>query len=94
MEGSSYRNQSQPQVKGSPYLEQLDPNACKHELEQGGDNHDVADGSDGHKDTLDNVLGRENRESMEGCYPSLNRSFSHKSTPGSFYAWVPPDMRI
>lgn len=63
--GSSDGNQLQPWARGYPYLEQLDPNACKHELEQGGDDHDVADGSDGHKDTLDNVLG-EKRERMEG----------------------------
>lgn len=44
------------------YLEQLDPNASKHELEQGRDDHDVADGSDGHKDTLDHVLGQDQRE--------------------------------
>lgn len=43
----------------SLYLEQLDPDAGKHELEKGGDNHDVADCPDGHKDALDDVLGRE-----------------------------------
>lgn len=42
----------------SPYLEQLDPDAGKHELEKGGDDHDVANCPDGHKDALDDVLGR------------------------------------
>lgn len=45
----------------SPYLEQLYSDAGKHELEKGGDDHDVANGPDGHEDTLDHMLGREER---------------------------------
>lgn len=54
----SLRNPTPALGETHTYLEQLDPNACKHELEQGRDDHDVANGSDGHKDTLDHVLGR------------------------------------
>lgn len=37
-------------------LEQLHSNTGKHELQQSGDDHDVADCSDGHKHTLHHVL--------------------------------------
>lgn len=37
-------------------LEKLDSNAGKHEIQQHGDQHDVADGFDGHKHTLDHML--------------------------------------
>lgn len=40
----------------TPYLEELDPNAGEHKLEQAGHNQDVANGADGHKDALDHVL--------------------------------------
>lgn len=40
----------------SLYLKQLDPDAGKHELEKGGDDHDVANCPDGHEDTLDDML--------------------------------------
>lgn len=40
-----------------PHLEELDADAGEHELQQGGDNHDVADGADGHKHALYYVLG-------------------------------------
>lgn len=52
----------------SPYLEQLDPDAGEHELEKGGDDHDVADGPDGHEDALDHVLGRDSRGKAEERY--------------------------
>lgn len=39
-----------------PHLEELDPNAGEHELEQRGDDHNVPDGADGHEHTLYHVL--------------------------------------
>lgn len=48
------------------YLEQLDPDAGKHELQKGGDDHDVADRPDGHKNALNDVLRGESREGMKG----------------------------
>ena len=41
---------------GAADLEQLHSDAGEHELQQRGDDHDVADGPDGHKHTLDHVL--------------------------------------
>lgn len=38
------------------YLKELHSDTSKHELQQRGDNHDVANGPDGHKDTLDDML--------------------------------------
>lgn len=38
------------------YLEQLNANASKHELQQGGDNHDISNGADCYKHTLYHVL--------------------------------------
>lgn len=38
------------------YLEQLNANASKHELQQGGDNHDISNGADCNKHTLYHVL--------------------------------------
>ena len=40
------------------YLEELDPDAGEHELEERGDDHDVATRPDGHEDTLDHMLGK------------------------------------
>lgn len=40
----------------SLYLKELHSDTSKHELQQRGDNHDVANGPDGHKDTLDDML--------------------------------------
>lgn len=41
------------------HLEELDPDAGKDELQEGGDQHDVADGADGHEHALHHVLRRE-----------------------------------
>lgn len=51
------------------YLKQLNSNAGKHELQQSGDNHNVSDGSDGDKDTLDNMLQMEdrNKSNLQDC---------------------------
>lgn len=38
------------------YLEQLHTDAGKHELQECGDDEDVADGTDGHKHTLNHAL--------------------------------------
>lgn len=38
------------------HLEELHPNAGKHELQQGGDYHNVANGFDGHEHALDHML--------------------------------------
>lgn len=38
------------------YFEELHSNACKHELQESGDNEDVSNGADGHKHTLDHTL--------------------------------------
>lgn len=39
-----------------PHLEELHTNAGKHELQEGGDDHDVSNGPDGHEHTLHHVL--------------------------------------
>ena len=64
----SLRNPTPALGETHTYLEQLDPNACKHELIQDRDDHDVDNGSDGHKDTLDHLLGKEHTQRMGGCY--------------------------
>lgn len=38
------------------HLEELDPDAGEHELQQSRDDHDVSDRPDGHEHTLDHVL--------------------------------------
>lgn len=38
------------------YLEKLHSDTSEHKLQQGGDDHDVANGPDGHKYTLDHML--------------------------------------
>lgn len=51
------------------YLKQLNSNAGKHELQQSGDNHNVSDGSDGDKHTLDHMLQMEdrNKSNLQDC---------------------------
>lgn len=39
-----------------PHLEELDSDTGEHELQQRRDDHDVPDGPDGHKHTLDHML--------------------------------------
>lgn len=39
-----------------PYLEELHPDTGEHELEQRGDDNNVADGPDGHKHALHHML--------------------------------------
>lgn len=48
------------------YLEQLDPDAGKHELQESGDDHDVANRPDGHKNALNDVLWGDSKEGMKG----------------------------
>lgn len=53
------REESSPGASGGrrpAHLKELHPDAGEHELQQRGDDHDVADGSDGDKHALDNVL--------------------------------------
>lgn len=38
------------------YLEELDSDTSEHEIQQHGDQDDVADGFDGHEHALDHVL--------------------------------------
>lgn len=40
------------------HLEKLDSDACKHELQERGDQHDVPDGADSNKHALHHVLER------------------------------------
>ena len=40
----------------SPHLEELHTNAGEHELQEGGDDHDVSDSPDGHEYALHHVL--------------------------------------
>lgn len=42
----------------SQYLKELHSDTSEHELEQRGDDHDVANGPDGHKHALDHMLQR------------------------------------
>lgn len=44
--------------QAGPHLEKLDSNAREHELQEGGDQHDVPDGADGNKHALHHVLER------------------------------------
>lgn len=73
------------------YLEELDPDAGEHELQQGGDNHDVPDGPDGDKHTLNHMLqwegkGRETwLQEMPGAFPGGSRG-SPFATSGSHWA--------
>lgn len=46
----------QSQDSLSANLKELHPDAGEHELQQGGDDHDVANSSDGHKHTLHHML--------------------------------------
>lgn len=46
----------------SLYLKELHSNASEHELQQRGDDHDVADGPDGHKDALDHMLQKNEKQ--------------------------------
>lgn len=46
----------------SLYLKELHSNASKHELQQRGDDHDVADSPDGHKDALDHMLQKKKQQ--------------------------------
>lgn len=48
----------------SLYLKELHSDTSKHELQQRGDNHDVANGPYGHKDTLDNMLQNTHRDML------------------------------
>lgn len=43
-------------VKTAMYLEELDADTGKHELQECGDDQDVADSADGHKHTLHHIL--------------------------------------
>lgn len=54
------RHEGQHRAPGpSAHLEELDPDAGEHELQEGGDEDDVPDGADGHEHTLHHVLRRE-----------------------------------
>lgn len=56
------RREGQHRAPGpSAHLEELDPDAGEHELQEGGDEDDVPDGADGHEHTLHHVLRRERR---------------------------------
>lgn len=57
----------------SPYLEELHSDTSEHELQQRGDDHDVADGPDSHKHTLDHVLQRTHSYTLlEGIHSTVN----------------------
>ena len=66
---TSFRCQTDRQTRqththtGQPqrHLEELHSDAGEHKLQQGGDDHDVTYGPDGHKHTLDHVLRRRRR---------------------------------
>lgn len=47
------------------HLEQLNADARKHELQQGGDYHDVPDSADSHKHTLHHVLLGKGKRQVE-----------------------------
>lgn len=42
-----------------PHFEKLDSNAGKHEIQKHGDQHNVSNGLNSHKHTLDNVLWKQ-----------------------------------
>lgn len=50
--------------RSQPHFEELDSNTGEHELQQGRDNHDVSDGPDGHKHTLDHMLRDKNKQTQ------------------------------
>ena len=71
------------------YLEELDPDAGEHELEERGDDHDVANRPDGHEDTLVHVLGRSGGERTGGRYlPVLFQPQGELISAKIFYDYV------
>lgn len=68
------------------YLEELHSDARKHELQQRGDDHDVANGPDGHEDALDHVL-QESRDTRAGnLISTLNKNVcSSMCAAGGFF---------
>lgn len=92
--GSPCRDRLGSGLKGpSLYLEELDPDAGEHELEEGGDDHDVANCPDGHKDTLDHVLGRGGREETGECHsPVLLEPWDKLIPPKICHAYVHVSM--
>ena len=53
----------------STYLEKLDSNAGKHEIQQHGNQDDVADGTDGHKHALDHMLPTHGHDAVNSHSP-------------------------
>lgn len=51
-----YQNAQVVVLFSLPYLEELDSDTSEHEIQQHGDQDDVADGFDGHKHALDHML--------------------------------------
>lgn len=47
------------------YLEKLHTNTSKHELEEGGDDEDVANRADGHEHTLNHTLKTSGQHSFK-----------------------------
>lgn len=64
-------------------LKELYSNTGKHELEQRCDDHDVPDGLDGHKHTLDHVLVRKNKQMLR-----YNLSCTALDKSGCFIPWT------
>lgn len=50
------------------HLEKLDSDAGKHEIQQHGDQDDVADGFDGHKHALDHVLPSHTNNALQRVF--------------------------
>lgn len=66
-------------------LKELHPDAGEHELQQGGDDHDVANSSDGYKHTLHHMLqDTETEIQIEPFYPNDSSSSDMKSSPGGY----------
>lgn len=81
---------------GGPHLEELHPDAGEHELQQRGDDHDVADGADGHEDALHHVLGGGGHgDSVTGvlgtlgCPPSASQSLPVLPSPSQYRTFSP-----
>lgn len=71
-----------PENAAARNLEELDPDAGEHELQQRGDDHDVPDGPDGHKHALDHMLqDRHNKETSRSAFSSPTLGERHSKNP-------------
>lgn len=72
----------------SLYLKELHSDTSKHELQQRGDDHDVANSPDGHKDTLDHMLQNTHSYTLLIQSSIINKgAWMHKYTGETHSQW-------